>query len=70
MSDLYRKGKYTDGPNPNGYFTAGIDAVKADSFGFPDWHFHAIEFHDKIKTEAERRRDEVFALLATTGKTT
>lgn len=56
----WRKGKYTDGPNECGYFTAGIDATIPDIFGKQDWHLHAIEFHSKDRNEAERRRDFVF----------
>lgn len=67
--DKYRRGEFTDGPNDCGYFTAGIDAVIPDTFGQPDWHGNAIEFHDKHRNEAERRRDEVFALLQREGKT-
>lgn len=55
--------KYIDGPNDCEYFTAGIDIACTDIFGKPDWHFHAIEFHDKDKSVAERRRDIVLAAL-------
>lgn len=56
----WRKSKYTDGPNDSGTFSAGIDSVIADTFGKPDWHLHAIEFHSKNIAESERWRDFVF----------
>ncbi len=59
-----RAAKYTDGPNGDGYYTAGIDMACSDIFGKPDWHLHAIEFHSKDKAEAESRRDTFLAVLA------
>jgi hypothetical protein len=59
----WRKGKYTDGPNECGYYTAGIDASMLDIHNTLDWHLHAIEFHSRDKDMAERRRDLVFKLL-------
>lgn len=56
----FRKSGEAEGPNVCGTFTAGIDAVIADTFGQPDWHLNAIEFHSKNKEESERWRDFVF----------
>lgn len=63
MADEYRIGRYTDGPNGSGYFTAGIDARLPDKYGKERWHYHAIEFHSKDKTVAECRRNVFFAAL-------
>lgn len=59
----WRKGQYIDGPNQCGYYTAGIDAPIKSALGKPDWHLHAIEFHDKDKSVAKSRRDLVLGLL-------
>ena len=54
---VWTASKYTEGPNSDGYYTAGIDISNA----FPDGrtHFSAIEFHAKDKATAEARRDLV-----------
>lgn len=57
--------RYTDGPNADGYYSAGIDIPRADRFGRSDVHAHAIEFHSKDKATAELRRDTVLLALRT-----
>lgn len=61
-----RAAKYTDGPNQDGYYTAGIDAAYVNFRREQDWHSHAIEFHHKDKATAEARRDAVMTALART----
>jgi len=55
--------KYVDGPNDDGYFSAGIDIPLGDHGFGPKMHDHAIEFHCKDHAEAVRRRDIVMRAL-------
>lgn len=62
------KAKYTDGPNADGYFTAGIDLqCLTNIHGEPDTHHSAIEFHSKVLAIAEARRDFVLHILQEQG---
>jgi len=58
--------QYTDGPNADGYYSAGID-IPMVRYGKPDMHGHAIEFHSKDKATAEARRDAVLAAVASSA---
>lgn len=52
-----------EGPNTDGYYTAGIDLYRPGPGWRDPWHDHAIEFHSKDKAEAERMRDLALARL-------
>jgi len=44
-------------------WTAGIDVLRQYSYQDRQWHLSAIEFHHKVKEDAEALRDKVFAAL-------
>lgn len=41
----------------SGTWTAGIDIIRSYPFQDTQWHLHAIEFHHKVRQEAEALRD-------------
>lgn len=45
----------------SGTWTAGIDAMRSYPFQDTQWHLHAIEFHHKVREEAEALRDRWLA---------
>jgi len=55
----WRASEHTEGPNADGYFTAGIDIPIP---GSSEWHDNAIEFHHKDKVVAEARRNAILML--------
>lgn len=42
----------------SGTWTAGIDIIRSYPFQDTQWHLHAIEFHHKVRQEAEALRDQ------------
>jgi hypothetical protein len=45
----------------SGTWTAGIDAMRSYPFQDTQWHLHAIEFHHKVREEAEGLRNRWLA---------